>query len=54
MADPKTIGECSYMLSMAGEMPMGLNCGGAMPMPGCVTPAELAVLSAWVAAGMPE
>ena len=53
------IGACSIERIKDGSMPPGGACGGpvaddAANADSCVTESELAVLEAWVAAGMPE
>jgi hypothetical protein len=54
MAGPKTVGECSYILARDGAMPLGLGCFNQPQPAGCVTQPELAIMQAWVAAGMPQ
>jgi hypothetical protein len=56
MTGPKTLGECAHLLSRAGKMPAFLGCDRPQPdnPAACVTMAEVEVLSAWVAAGMPR
>jgi hypothetical protein len=56
MTMPKTIGECALISIMTGWMPMAAGCGAATPPDPskCVTPAQIAIIAAWVAAGMPQ
>jgi len=56
MTMPKKVGECALLLINSGQMPLGAGCGGAMPLQpdACLTAAQKGVISAWVAAGMPQ
>jgi hypothetical protein len=53
-AGPKTIGECSVLLTRAGKMPASAACDAPTPPDPskCTTKAEQDILAAWVAGGM--
>jgi len=51
---PKTIGECTVPAIMEGWMPMSMSCFNTPRPAACVTLAEQDVITAWVAAGMPQ
>jgi len=54
MTMPKTIGECSLISIRNGRMPYLMQCAQFPLLDGCVTPAEHDLITAWVAAGMPQ
>lgn len=53
---PKKVGECALLLIQNGRMPIESGCGSAMPLKpeACLSAAQIATVSAWVAAGMPQ
>ena len=54
MTMPKTVGECSLISIRNGRMPYLLQCAQFPLLDGCVQPAQVDVIAAWVAAGMPQ
>ena len=56
MTMPKKIGECTIILINNGQMPYGSGCNSTPPLSpeNCLTAAEKATITAWVAGGMPQ
>jgi hypothetical protein len=54
MTMPKKIGECALISIMNGWMPMSMGCFNTPRPPECVSQAQQDVITAWVAAGMPQ
>jgi hypothetical protein len=54
MTMPKKIGECALISIMNGWMPMSMGCFNSPRPPECVSQAQQDVITAWVAAGMPQ
>ena len=53
---PRKVGECALLLINSGRMPLEAGCGSPTPLKpdACLSSDQKAVITAWVAAGMPQ